>query len=309
MARPVTNLEAFKALDDTAKLYDMARTLRADAIIIANSSAAAFATRKLYGTSFYGVSGSVELRAIITDTSQEISSGKFSASTGRRPAGSLGEGAARCLTPSANKAAGQIIYKIAAALVTGSSNNDITINIKLSNVLFDDVARIESELRELAGRSGEIFERSYKDNLLEIVFTSKHTAREAASFLSGHGFTVTALTNWSIDAVTANKAVVNIARNNIINVKILDVPSFSKSGEIESLLKNFVQSSNGVTSARYQEKTLELIINLPNTVNNEEFAKSTAAFLEGNNITIESVSPNFVSGRLIQEAVKHRGLW
>ena len=116
------------------------------------------------------------------------------------------------------------------------------------------------------------------------------------------------MTNWSIDASTANKLVNNFTPDHILNIKILDVPSFKKSGEIELLLKNFIKSSNGMISSKYQDNTLELIINLSNTVNIEEFAKTTAAFLEENKITIEGVSPNSVSGRLLKEVEKNRGL-
>ena len=64
---------------------------------------------------------------------------------------------------------------------------------------------LKNHLRELAGISGEIFERSYKDNLPEIVFTSQKTVREVASFLSEHGLNVTAITNWTITANAQKK--------------------------------------------------------------------------------------------------------
>ena len=251
-ASTIINIDPNKIFNDPKTLYEAARALRADAIVIGKASAAAFATKKYLGATFYGVSGSVQLKAIITQTSQEIISQNFSSSTGRKPAGSLGEGASRCLTSSASRAAEQILYKIAYGVASSGANlNDITINIKIANILFSDVEKIETLLRELAGKSGEMFERSYRNNLLEIVFTSKHTSRETASFLSEHGLTVKTLTNWTIDADMFSESKPDLITNAVINVIITDVPSFKKSGELENLLSNFVRASNGRVAAKY----------------------------------------------------------
>ncbi len=40
-----------------------------------------------------------------------------------------------------------------------------------------------------------------------------------------------------------------------------------------------------------------------------KFVKEIAFFLENNKIEIEGVSPNLVSGKLIKEEEKRRGLW
>ncbi|MBR1486504.1 MAG: hypothetical protein IJ597_04540 [Synergistaceae bacterium] len=302
-ARPVISADVSKIVNDPTKLYDVARTLRADAIIIGNASAAAFATKKYLGATFYGVSGSVQLKVIITQNSMEFSSQKFSASTGRNPAGSLGEGASRCLTPSASKAVDQILYKVAYSIASsGANTSESTINIKIANILFNDVEKIEKQLRELAGANGEMFERAYKDNVLEIVFTSNKKAREVASFLSERGFTVKALTNWSINAdMFSDKKPDFVPQDKIIAVSILDVPSFKKSGELENLLNNFVLSHNGKLVAQYHDNKLELALQMPNEIDASEFSKKVASFLEENSIEIEGASPSFVNGKLKKE--------
>lgn len=311
-ANPIVDVASTKIFDDQQALYEVAKTLRADAIVIGKASAGAFAKQKIYGVTLYGVSGSVQFKAIITQTSQEINSETFSSSTGRKPAGSVGEGASRCLRSATARATEQMLYKIAYGIASaGSELNDITINIKIANIEFNDVRNIENKLRELAGVSGEIFERSYKDNLLEIVFTSKKTARDVASFLSEHGLNVTAMTSWTINANAQN----NIKKQEvapldiIVSVKIVDVPSFRKSGELEALINSFVQRLNGKSVGKYQDKTLELAVHFPETVDITKIAKDIASFLEENKIEIEGVSPNFVSGKLLKEEEKHRGLW
>lgn len=307
--RTIINIDSNKVFSDPKTLYEVARTLRADVIVIGKASAAAFATKKYLGATFYGVSGSVQLKAIITQTSQEITSQNFSSSTGRKPAGSLGEGASRCLTSSAARAAEQILYKIAYGVASSGANlNDITINIKIANILFNDVEKIETLLRELAGKNGEMFERSYRDNLLEIVFTSKQTSREVASFLSEHGLTVKTLTNWSIDADMFSEAKPNFVPDAVINVIITEVPSFKKSGELENLLSNFIRASNGRVVAKYQDKTLELLVSFSGSPDTAELAKNIAAYLEENKVEIEGASPSFVKGKLKPEEEKRGGL-
>ena len=301
-AKPIISIDISKIFNDPTTLYEVARTLRADAIIIGNSYASAFATKKYLGATFYGVSGSVQLKAIITPNSQEISSEKFSQSTGRNPAGSLGEGASRCLTSATSKAVDQIIYKIAYAIASSASNtNENTINIKIANILFNDVEKIEKQLKELAGANGEVFERAYKDNMLEIVFTSNKNAREVASFLSERNFTIKALTNWSIDADMFAEKPEFVPQNSIIAVRILAVPSFKKSGELENSLRDFVSSFNGKVIGQYQDNKLELAVQISNEVNTVEFSKKIASFLEENGIEIEGASPTFVNGKLKEE--------
>ena len=155
-----------------------------------------------------------------------------------------------------------------------------------------------------------MFERSYRDNILEIVFTSNKNSREVASFLSERGFTVKALTNWSIDAdMFADKKPEFVPQDKIITVSILDVPSFKKSGEIENLLSNFLNSFNGKVIGQYQDNKLELAVKISNEIDANEFSKKIASFLEENGIEIEGVSPSFVNGKLKKEEIKRPTLF
>ena len=301
-ARPIVSVDISKVFNDSTILYEVARTLRADAIIIGKSNAGAFANQKYLGVNLYGVSGSVQLKAIVTQNSYEISSQEFSSSTGKKPAGSLAEGANRCLTSSAFKAAEDILYRVAYAIASSaSSTNEITINIKIANIPFNDVEKIEKQLSELAGQNGEMFERAYKDNMLEIVFTSNKNAREVASFLSERDFTVKALTNWSIDAdMFADKPEI-ILQDKLITVTILEVPSFKKSGELENLLSNFVSSLNGKVISQYKDNKLDIAVQISNEIDVNEISKKIASFLEEHGIEIEGASPSFVNGKLRRE--------
>ena len=86
------------------------------------------------------------------------------------------------------------------------------------------------------------------------------------------------------------------------------MPSFKKSGELESMLKNFIQQSNGKINAQYHDNILEAIIYLPNMPDSAGIAKNLASFLEENKIVIEGASSSFVNGRLLKEQEKRGGL-
>lgn len=310
-ARVLLNMNPSTAFDDPTKLSEAARTLRADIIIVGKATAGAFAKQKLYGVTLYGVSGTVQLKAILTQTAYQITSKTFSSATGRKPVGSVGAGADRCFRSATAQAASQILYKIAYSMASaGSALNGITVNIKIADASFTDVENVEKHLRDLIGKSGEIFERSYKDNILEIDVVSGKTARDVASFLSGHSVNVKALTAQTIDAVVqhAGRQQELVSSGSALNISIADVSSFKRAGEIEDMITQFIKSSNGKVVAQYNDKKLELVINLADSTDNTKIARNIASFLEENGIEIASVSSSLVSGKAVTEE-KRRGLW
>ena len=263
--------------------------------------------------SLYGISGTVQLKAVLTQTAYQISSKTFAASTGKKPAGSISEGAGRCFKEAAHKATEQIIYKIAYNMASaGSAFSGKNINIKIFNASFGDVEKIENALKEFAGNSGKLFERSYKNNILEIDLISKHSARDTASFLSEHGININALT---VQTIEANILKDNATKNNIAdapntNLKIMNVSSFAQAGEIEDKLKNFLQASINKFSSKYNDQTLEIFINFSDGIDITKTERDIAVFFENNGIKINSLSSGFINGKFspVNENQKSEGL-
>ena len=67
-AKVLLHLDPSQAFEDPVKLSEAARTLRADIIIVGRAIAGAFAKQKVYGVQLYGVSGTVQLKAVLTQT-------------------------------------------------------------------------------------------------------------------------------------------------------------------------------------------------------------------------------------------------
>ncbi len=292
-ARTLLHLDPSRAFDDPETLSQAAKTLKADIIVAARASAGAFASHKIHGIRLYGVSGTVQLKAVLTKTAYQISSKTASASTGKRPAQTVGGGAAACFNSAAKSAADEIVYKIAYNLASaGSALGGITVNIKIEGASFKDVERIEEGLRTLAGRTGELFERNYSDNMLELDMVSENTARKIASFLSDNNhLEVTGLTQQTITARVKAQGRTQDANDGTrsITVTVSGIESFRQAGSIEDSLREEAGEDSEIETT-YQSKTLTL------EVKSRLSARDIAALLSDKDIEIDEVSQGKVSG-------------
>ncbi|MBQ7733491.1 MAG: hypothetical protein IJT58_05685 [Synergistaceae bacterium] len=292
-ARTLLHLDPSRAFDDPETLSQAAKTLKADIIVAARASAGAFASHKIHGIRLYGVSGTVQLKAVLTKTAYQISSKTASASTGKRPAQTVGGGAAACFNSAAKSAADEIVYKIAYNLASaGSALGGITVNIKIEGASFKDVERIEEGLRTLAGRTGELFERNYSDNMLELDMVSENTARKIASFLSdNNNLEVTGLTQQTITARVKAQGRTHDANDGTrsITVTVSGIESFRQAGSIEDSLREEAGEESEIETT-YQSKTLTL------EVKSRLSARDIAALLSDKDIEIDEVSQGKVSG-------------
>ena len=313
-ARTLLRMNPAAAFDDPVKLAEAAQTLRADIIIVGRAHAGAFAKQKVHGITLYGVSGTVQLKAVLTQTAYQVSSKTVSQSTGKKPAQTVGGGAERCFRQAAAQAAQEIVYKIAYSMASaGSGIGGITVNIKIANATFQDVETIEEHLRELAGKGGEVFERSYRDSLLELDVVSGKTAREVASFLSGQGVAVEGLTAQTISARVPNNApgpAAPSSRGRVIALRITEIASFEEAGKIEDSIREWLGAS-GEVIGQYREGALELAVRFfedASGADGERGSREIAAFLENEGVKISGVSPELIDGKVLKKE-KGRGLW
>ena len=260
--------------EDPVRLAEAARTLRADIIIVGRAFASAFARQKIHGIMLYGVKGTVQLKAVLTKTAYQISSKTVERATGKKPAQTVAGGAERCFKEAASAAADEIVYKIAYNMASaGSAIGGVTVNIKISGINFSQVEMLEEKLSELAGKSGEIFERAYADNNLELDIVSSKTARNVASFLAEN--------NVKIDNVTAQtitgsfKAQAQAVNLNELSVNINNIKDFNEQVIIENALAEFIGGSGSIASSEYDgsESLLKLVIQSSKT------ARDIAGFL------------------------------
>ena len=279
-ARTLLHLDPASAFDDPVKLSEAARTLKADIIIVGRAFASAFAKQKIQGITLYGVKGTVQLKAVLTKTAYQISSKTIEQSTGKKPAQTEAGGAERCFKQATAQAAEQIVYKIAYSMASaGSAMGGVTVNIKIANASFMDVETIEEHLRDFAGKSGEIFERSYENSLLEVDIVSDKTARKVASFLAEHGVNVEALTAQTING-TISRTIGDQPKPlpvSTVIVQLTDVQSFDEERIIENALTQMV-GENGRVMGEYDgnAKSLKIMVSF---TQNPKTAREIAGFL------------------------------
>ena len=294
-AHALLNIDPSAAYNDPSKLMDMARTLRADVIILGKAYAAA-QPGKREGITLFRVKSTVQLKAVLTRTAYQVGSKTVERETGKKPTLSIKEGADRCFTEAASIASKEIVHKIAYSLVSGSAGGvpGITVNIKIADISFREAEALEEALRELAGRSGGVYEREYKGNILEVDVVSEKTARAVASFLSENGIGIEGVTAQTVSgrggaAGNAEGPSASSESGVTVNVRITGIPSFKEAALIEDALRELVGDS-GQIEGEYKDNTSEI------KVISDKTARNIAAFLSEKEIEIDGIAPQSVSG-------------
>ena len=181
-AESLIALDPQKSFSDPSLLTAAAKKLKADIIIVARATGGASAHAKLYGINMYKSSGTVQIKAVLTQTAYQISTTTYSGGSGKNWGGSVNVGG--IFRRGAEQLASELIYKIAYSMASANTSlGGITVNMKIAGAKFDDVERIEGRLREIAGSQGNVFERSYSDGVLEVDVVSGKTARDIASLI------------------------------------------------------------------------------------------------------------------------------
>lgn len=296
-AKTLLNLDPQKAFNDPSLIGGAARTLKADIIILARAIAGAYANQKVHGINLYGVSGTVQLKAVLTQTAYQISSKTISGGTGKKPVGSVGSGADRIFRSSVAQAADQILYKIAYSMASaGSALGGVTVNVKIAGTGFKQSETIKKGLRDFLG-NGELFTRSFKDGLLEMDLVSSKNAEEIASFLSDYA-EIETLTPQNLSARISTAAPAPVAdKPNIIviNIHIENVRWKNDAADIENGIKNFVGSFGEVKSV-YDSPAINVAVTYEGEIPEGKDAVAIKEFLERSSIRIDSTTENSVQG-------------
>jgi hypothetical protein len=186
--------------DDPRRWKDSTGRLRADVLIFGEAVTNHALKQKISGASIYSVKAKVRLRAVLAATEAQITEKTvetpFFEST--RPAD---VGAAKGLTRAAAEASQAMINRVAYALAFGSRDGvpGVAVNIRVADVSFQEAQGITTSLQELAGRSGAVYDRAYRDGLMEVDMVSDKTAKQAAWLLSQLGIAVTGYTPYNVD--------------------------------------------------------------------------------------------------------------
>ncbi len=296
-AETLLALDPKKAFNDPAMLTAAAKTLRADIIVVARATAGATAKAQRFGIKMFKVGGSVQVKAVLTKTAYQITSTTYHGGSGNNWVGSSTSGVGGIFKSGAARAAEEIIYKIAYKMASTSPGPDslITVNIRVAGVSFKDVETIEERLREFAGDGGNIFERLYENDTVEIDVVSAKTARNLASFLSDYAEikgvtaqTVTAQMEAPVAAAPSQPQVV-------INVYIDNVKNDIDAHEIEKALQELAGTA-GKVSISYTNPALNITITYSKNPGDSQDSDAIVKTLKGMDIRIDDASASSIKG-------------
>lgn len=190
-------LEAAKVSGDPAKLQEVARSFQADVLIHGKAQGNSFTKQKIEGITLFGVRSQLQLKAIIAQNAFIIGTELAEKKTkGTSP----GDGAVKGFTDLAPKMAGELVNKVAYALVSGSSGGipGRTYRVSVSGVAFAEARTLRDALGQAGGISG-VYQRSFADRTLEMDVVTEKTAEDVAVLLESLGVEVTGLTAGTVE--------------------------------------------------------------------------------------------------------------
>ena len=293
-AKTLLALNPQTAFSDPEMLEGAAKTIKADIIVVAKATGSSSSFTR-YGVKIYNTSTSAQVKAVLTKTAYRISSQTFYGGKKNSLQGGVGGSLVSCV----DRAAEEIIYKIAYNLASaGSALGGITVNIKIANASFKEVEEIEEKLREFAGKESHLFERSYENNMLEIDLVSGKTARNVASFLSDFA-NVEGLTAQTINARVVRASAVPIAQETMdesksINIRIENITGFEAAIPVENTLRDFIGSTGEVKST-FEGSALEITVTSKQGAKDAKSAQDIAMFLQNNDIRVDKVQDDSIT--------------
>ena len=169
----------------------------ANVLILGNANTRHVRRGALEGVPIFRVNAEVTLEAVIADTGHQIA--RRTANTSMDSAQPTGAGASKTLTDAASSVSVAMVNEIAYGLWRSQGGGlGLPIVITINNITFREVEAVTEALQRLAGRGGDVFVRSYENQMLEIDFVSNQSVRIVTSFLSDQGVEIEGFTSHTI---------------------------------------------------------------------------------------------------------------
>ena len=183
---------------DMDRLKELAKTFQADVIIHAKAQSVTYTTQHAAGQKLWGVRSQLQLKAVITQTGYVLGS---EIPEVKQIGVSAQDGAVKGLKIAAEKASSGLVNKVAYSLVSGSAGGVTGRVVKpfADGVSFADARRLKSALEETKGVTA-VYQRSFRNNKLELDVNTEGNAEDLAVRLEELGMSVTGVTAGTIEA-------------------------------------------------------------------------------------------------------------
>lgn len=189
--------EALRQSGSPEQLRDLARTFKADVLISGKAYAIRQSGGKKAGVTLHGVKGTVQLRAVLSNSAYMLGSEAVEAND---VGTTVEQGAIRAFQKSAPQAAKSLIYKTAYALISGSTGGipGRTVSVKVAEIDFRNARALQDTLKGTDGVSG-VYQRGYRQKVLEIDIVSEKTAEELADLLADNEIDIEDITSSTVE--------------------------------------------------------------------------------------------------------------
>ncbi|MDR1514788.1 MAG: hypothetical protein LBS45_03760 [Synergistaceae bacterium] len=188
--------EARKKQNDE-ELLRIARNFKADVLVSGKAYAGSFVSVKAGGHPVYSGRASVQLKAVLTNTAQQIAFNTSEAdqkiTRGTTEEDAAVKGFQICASQGAKKMVNSIAYSMFGSL--GAP----TYRIKIAGIPFDAVFELIESLETLDGVKS-VYQRSYDNGTLELDVVSEMDANALARWLSKNGSSISRVSQQTIDA-------------------------------------------------------------------------------------------------------------
>jgi hypothetical protein len=292
-AHALLNIDLESAYNDPGRLADAARTLNADVIVVGKAYGSPHTPKpvKVSGQSLWGLTSTVQLKAVLTDTAYQIGSQAIEKKTRGL---TIESGVIQGFKAATSEAARGVVYKAAYALAglgLGGGVPGITAKLKITDVpSLKAVESIEEFLRELAGKSGGVYRRRFENHAVEIDVVSEKNASALASILSEVGVEVDGTKFQVVSGRYAGESGPSETTLPVLTVRITEVSSFKEASSIEDALLEVIGKA-GEVDVEYKDGVVEA------RVATEKRARDIASFLEEKGIEITGRTAQSVEGK------------
>ncbi|MDR3265882.1 MAG: hypothetical protein LBT15_07720 [Synergistaceae bacterium] len=190
------NLDEARQKQNEEEMLRIARNFKADILVSGKAYAGSFVSIKAGGRSIYSGRASIQLRAVLTNTAQQIGFDPVDADQ-KITRGTTAEDAAIIgFKHCAPRAAKSIVNAIAYMLF--GSLGAPTYSVKIAGIPFDDVWTLQETLEEL-DEVKSVYQRSYDNEVLELDVISEMDANTLGRWFSKNGVAISRVSTQTVE--------------------------------------------------------------------------------------------------------------
>jgi hypothetical protein len=190
------SLEEARLRQNDEEMLRIARNFRADILVSGKAYAGSFVSAKAAGHTVFSGRASIQLRAVLTNTAQQIGFDAFEADQKITRGTTVEDAAIKGFQKCAPEAAKKMINSV-AYMMFGSLGAP-TYNVKIAGIPFESVGALKKSLEEL-DEVKSVYQRAYDNGQIELDVISEMDSNALGTWLGKNGVTIVRVTTRSVE--------------------------------------------------------------------------------------------------------------